>query len=78
MAVETKKATRKGVARQVKDIKGIILYKGSLEGEVRVVFDPWEAMEAKDGDNTLQSKSFTVPRKRRAPTNQGTGEGAAS
>jgi hypothetical protein len=64
----------KGKPRMVKDVKGIILYKGSLEGDVKVVFDPWEAMEAKDADNTLQSKSFTVPRKRRAPSNQ-TGEG---
>lgn len=63
--------SRKGGVRVVKDIKGIVLFKGTIEGDVKVVFDPWEAMEAKDADSSLQSKSFTVPRKRRAAPNQG-------
>lgn len=77
MAKDPTVPKKKGVARQVKDIKGIVLFKGSIDGDIKVVFDPWEAMEAKDADNTLQSKSFTVPRKRRPAPNQG-GEGGAS
>lgn len=71
MATAPTASKKKGVARQVKDIKGIVLFKGTIEGDIKVVFDPWEAMEAKDADNTLQSKSFTVPRKRRPAPNQG-------
>lgn len=78
MATEPKKANpRKGVARQVKDIKGVVLYKGQIEGDVKVVFDPWEVMEARDQDADLKSKSFIVPRKRRAPTNQGSDPAAS-
>lgn len=68
------KASRKGQPRHVKDIKGVVLYKGEITGDVKVVFDPWEVMEARDADPELKSRSFIVPRKRRAPANQG-GEG---
>lgn len=71
------KASRKGQPRVVKDIKGVVLYKGEITGDVKVVFDPWEVMEARDADAELKSKSFIVPRKRRAAPNQG-GEGSAA
>lgn len=75
MAKDPTVPKKKGAPRQVKDIKGVVLYKGEIVGDVKVVFDPWEVMEARDADPELKSRSFIVPRKRRAAPNQG-GDGA--
>lgn len=66
---ETKKRRSSG-PRVVKDKQVILMFKGQLEGDVQVVFDPWEAMEAKDRDSTLQLKKVTIPVKRRASPSQ--------
>lgn len=57
------KAKRKSGPRSVKPIQGIMLYKGNLEGDFQIVFDPMEALDRKEADPNLQLKKFTVPRK---------------
>lgn len=57
------KAKRKTGPRTVKPVQGILLYKGTIEGDVKVVFDPMEALDAKEADASLQMRKFTVPRK---------------
>lgn len=71
MAQEAKKARRSSGPRVTKPKMGILLYKGEIEGETKVVFDPWEMLDEKERDPTLKHKVFEVPVKRRAPTNQG-------
>ena len=52
--------------RTAKDKNVILMFKGTLEGEVQVAFDPWEAMDAKEKDPNLQIKKITIPSKKRA------------
>lgn len=54
--------------RTAKPKQVILLFEGTINGEVQVSFDPWDAMEKKEANPNLVMKRVTIPTtKRTAP-----------
>jgi hypothetical protein len=64
---------RKGGARTKKDKVVILMVRGANidPNDIKVVLDPWEAMELKEADAAWTMKKVTIPVKRAAVPNQG-------
>lgn len=59
-APEAPKKRRPSGPRVVKPKTAILLYKGNLDA-IEIVFDPMEALDRKEQDNSWSYKRFTVP-----------------